>query len=784
MMKSATGRALWRRTRGARWPVAVLAGVALAFVAPEMLRGEVLDPTSVPARIDPAFETQVPASRNPLAFDSAYVFGPDLREVRRQLADGHLPLWNSGLAGGRPLLASQQHGATFPLTWPALVLPQDWTLTVLLAVKLLLAALGLYLFARSLGLGTVGGVVAGLAFGCGSYIFDWAQHPQVNVYLLVPWMFLVARRIGRDARVLDGGALGALFGLALLGGHPQSALLVGVPAVAFAFATAWTRRYLAGAPRPRSIGLVLALAGLIGLALGAVALVPFVEALRVSDGSERGSSGLPWESLLSVVAPNFQGRPTWTSADFSDVANYAERTVYIGCIPLALAIVGGRYGRGRERRFFFYLILAALAFALDLPAVHTLAELPGIDAVNADRAIVLAVFAACVLAGYGAEALNRLTGPQYARAVRLFGLTIGLSLVPVLVEPHDIAAWPRALAGLPDAMYDPLDRSVVAARDEIAWVVLATLGWLAIRRRPRWAIVIGLIAVDLVAVNRGYHPFEEAGRTQQPSPTVVRALRETNTTHQRVAGLGGALAPNLALDYGLRDLRGHDHPPIARTKRLWSAFYGLTEARLDIATAGGPEISKLTALFAVRRVVVPNGVAVPPGMREVEKTQSGLTVVEHAETLPRAWLASSVTGAKSEEAALEAVRELPISALRELPVVEGSPPRLGAGETGSVRFLRDDPGEVVLRVSAPARRLLVLADVDYPGWYGEIDGESATIRAANLAFRSVVVPPGTHTVRFAYRPTSFRIGFILSALTALGLLVALIVRRRAAAERM
>lgn len=748
--------------------------MALLFVVPEMLRGEVLDPTSVPARIDPAFETQVPASRNPLAFDSAYVFGPDLREVRRQLHDGHLPLWNSRVGGGRPLLASQQHGATFPLTWPSLVLPQDWTLTALLALKLFLAALGIYLFARALGLGPVAGLVAGLAFGSGSYMFDWAQHPQVNVYLLLPWMFLVARRVGRDARVFDGLALGGLFGVALLGGHPQSVLLVGLPAVAYAFVTAWEMRYVAGAPRPRSVALMLILAGAVGWALGAVAVLPFVEALSASEGGERGSTGLPWESLVSLVAPNFQGRPTWPSADFSEVANYAERTVYIGCLPLALAIVGGGFGRGRERRFFVYLIAAALAFALDLGVVHKIAEVPGIDAVNTDRAVVVAIFAACVLAAYGVEALNRLTGPRYRRAVGAFGLAIGLSLVPVLVQPHELAAWPRAVAGLVTGSYDPLDRSIVAARDEIAWFVLAILGWLVVRRRPRWSIVIGLIAVDLLAVNRGYHPFEDAGQSRRPSPAVVSALRETNATSQRIAGLGGTFAPNLALDYGLTDLRGHDHPPIARTKSLWTAFYGQTEARMDIATDGGPEISKLTALFAVRRIVVPQGIPVPGGMRKVLETQSGLTVVEDPQALPRAWLASSVTEVKGEDAALEAVRELPVSALREVPVVEGSVPQLGPGDPGSVRFLRDDPADVVLRVSAPARRLLVLTDVDYPGWHAEVDGEEASIRAANVAFRSVVLPPGTHTVRFAYRPESFRIGAGLSAMTGLSLLLAFI----------
>ena len=53
-----------------------------------------------------------------------------------------------------------------------------------------------------------------------------------------------------------------------------------------------------------------------------------------------------------------------------------------------------------------------------------------------------------------------------------------------------------------------------------------------------------------------------------------------------------------------------------------------------------------------------------------------------------------------------------------------------------------------------------------------VDGEPVAIERANLAFRSVYVPAGTHTVRWVYRPTSYRVGLGISAAALLALVIA------------
>jgi uncharacterized membrane protein YfhO len=78
----------------------------------------------------------------------------------------------------------------------------------------------------------------------------------------------------------------------------------------------------------------------------------------------------------------------------------------------------------------------------------------------------------------------------------------------------------------------------------------------------------------------------------------------------------------------------------------------------------------------------------------------------------------------------------------------------------------------VIQATATARSLVVLTDDFYPGWSATVDGRPAPVRRVDYLLRGVALTPGTHTVVFSYQPASWTVGWIISALTALGLLAA------------
>ncbi|UCC63897.1 MAG: YfhO family protein, partial [Anaerolineae bacterium] len=62
---------------------------------------------------------------------------------------------------------------------------------------------------------------------------------------------------------------------------------------------------------------------------------------------------------------------------------------------------------------------------------------------------------------------------------------------------------------------------------------------------------------------------------------------------------------------------------------------------------------------------------------------------------------------------------------------------------------------------------LVLSDTHYPGWQVDVDGQRGRLHRANLLFRAVYLPPGSHTVEFQFQPQSLRLGAAVSILTVL-----------------
>jgi uncharacterized membrane protein YfhO len=63
---------------------------------------------------------------------------------------------------------------------------------------------------------------------------------------------------------------------------------------------------------------------------------------------------------------------------------------------------------------------------------------------------------------------------------------------------------------------------------------------------------------------------------------------------------------------------------------------------------------------------------------------------------------------------------------------------------------------VEIAVDAKSSTILTLHDLWYPGWEVEIDGVQRPMLRADVLFRGVEVPAGSHKVVFAFRPLSWK----------------------------
>jgi hypothetical protein len=94
----------------------------------------------------------------------------------------------------------------------------------------------------------------------------------------------------------------------------------------------------------------------------------------------------------------------------------------------------------------------------------------------------------------------------------------------------------------------------------------------------------------------------------------------------------------------------------------------------------------------------------------------------------------------------------------------GLPTGMPAG--GSARLLDYANTGVRIEVDSPGGGILVLNDVWHPWWRATLDGKEAEILQANVLFRAVVVPRGTHVVHFSFHPLAGAMAEVASKVTS------------------
>ncbi|MFO7976261.1 MAG: YfhO family protein, partial [Candidatus Hydrogenedentota bacterium] len=100
-------------------------------------------------------------------------------------------------------------------------------------------------------------------------------------------------------------------------------------------------------------------------------------------------------------------------------------------------------------------------------------------------------------------------------------------------------------------------------------------------------------------------------------------------------------------------------------------------------------------------------------------------------------------------------------------------------EDRKIRITERSPNSVALTVfELPEPRLLVHLDAYYPGWKAYLDGEETCVYRADEAFKAVLLPQGTHTVRFVFRSPLAYVGAGISGLTFLFAIPALFFTRK------
>jgi hypothetical protein len=157
-----------------------------------------------------------------------------------------------------------------------------------------------------------------------------------------------------------------------------------------------------------------------------------------------------------------------------------------------------------------------------------------------------------------------------------------------------------------------------------------------------------------------------------------------------------------------------------------------------------------------------------------------VSVFENARALPRAWLATGERVATGEET-LSIIRTgkapdgSPWNPLETALVERSTGLPFDPGNKGEQKswptVIRHEPSQLEVKTESAVAGILVVSENYYPGWRAYVDGRMVKILGVNYNQRGVALPAGNHVVTFAYWPLSVLAGFVISALTLLGLLL-------------
>ncbi len=535
-----------------------------------------------------------------------------------------------------------------------------------------------------------------------------------------------------------------------------------------------------------------------------------------------------WEAIVLLI-PGFYGISGLQSPYYwGHVEPWTNASVYVGLIPIILAVVALRERRTAFTIFVSIVTLVVIVISLgrNFPFVYDalFSVLPFFNKFRAPMMILHALpFLVGLLGAVGYDAIEELARRRGKEAERLMrGLAYaaagagGLLLLSfvfketlrdilsgfLFLREGEVAELQRQYGTRTQSVITQIKqiRFDIFWKDYLKFLLLAAAGtgvaamYLKRNLRPAFfsILMVILVLVDLMVIDNKLI-------TPQPAGAVEQSFRMDETTKFlkdqpglfRIFPLGQDLFMDNSFAYfGLQSIGGYS-----------PAKLKIYQTMLDSCMYHGPDpefplnmnvVDMLNVKYLVGQFQLP-----PDRFRLVHVDQARrLNTYENPGALPRAFFVDTVLTAPGDEEVFRTLNSPTFNPAKEAIVHGPFTEHAGKSDSTSAAVTKFESSEISIQVYTASPALLVLSEVYYPaGWSATIDGQPATIYRTDDILRSVVVPAGAHTVDFTFAPKSYALGLLLShsawGLTALLLLAGLwytpsirqrLFRRRPAAE--
>ena len=717
---------------------------------------------------------------------------PEYHYAFGRLRAGELPQWNSGILCGVPFLANPRIGVFQPLNAIFCGLETGQAMAAHGFLCHALMGIGMVLFARSMGLGLLAALGAGVAYAfCGTAAAGISRPPIANTLAWAPflfWSICGASRRGFPFR--DALLPGLLIALVLLSGAPSIALAFLCTALCYALCHL-VRRPAQGRFDLRQRMEWLLLVCVLGIGLSAVQWLPTLGWALTLDrpGDALAAIGLSRELPLSLQ--------TFLGQLLVPKSGALPRIAYLGAIAIAIlpaALLTPPYWR---REGLIFILASALLIVL---SVGGPSEWPG--RFPWLSALFPGMFCLTTVLALGLDRI--LSCPLRSNASR--------RLIPLLAL---MVVWWGLLFYI----------SPSAPRGRLIAALLLLVPFLFIRIRavtaPLALLFIALLFIDLVSSSRSLyrHPFQDAPACYRVHTTAM-AKAELQALDARIGISAGILDYSLPsnlpmLAPTLKSAGGNW--PLTREQSIWWRRLQGSESNSSMANlsqdAAAPRLlnaMSVKAIMAGRDSGLYSETWSKPGPAlhaltvDTATSAAGITpdaatgvrVLANNDALPRAYWTPTWRDAEGIVAACDLLGEEGFNGMQQCIVDRDSPgyDRLAeqvpnkttalpaTGDVArNVQCLLEEirPETVVLRVNTLQPGITVLTDTWDRGWHATLNGKPCPILRVNGLFRGIITPAGDNEIQFVYRPISLRAGLGVTLGTMiLGILIGVLSRKR------
>ncbi len=671
-----------------------------------------------------------------------------------------LPLWNPYDFSGEPLLANFQSAAFYPLNILLFIFPFQIGWSLLIILQPLLAGIFLYLYLRKMKVSLYGSLLSAITFSFCGFSIAWMEwNIIVQTALWLPLIFLVKEILIEKFTYKWAVVLILIESTMIFAGHLQTFFYIFIISDTYLMGRIgqeilrkskhdhFLSRYI------NKFAQFLLLACIIAL-ITSIQWLPTLQFIQLSardiDQSQWQQAGwfIPWQHLIQFVVPDFFGNPT--TLNYWGVWNYAELVGYVGIVSFILAMVAIFYRRDTKTLFFGAFFFLSLLFAL--PTIFAqlpfILHVPLISTSQPTRLLFITDFCLAILAGLGLDTWlqNKKTVLLPVAIISIFfiglwGFVITKNHFGFSINPNDLLTTKRNL----------IFSSLLFAGTVCLFLLLLIISFM--KKWKKWDIIFATILIaitifDLFRFGWKFLPFAPA-QYLYPSTKTITFLQNNIGNYRYMTTNSQILPPNVSIMYKLQSVDGYDP--------LYLLAYGEFIAASE---RGNPNIQPP---FGYNRIITPHrydsplmnilGVKYVLSLNDIHSSsltkvfQEGETrVYENKKVLPRAFFAKNIISTNSKQQTIDTMFNSVFNPKNTAVVQDYSGSTMfSAGMANIVSYAENI---VIIHTENSGGGFLVFTDIYYPTWRAYIDGKEAKLIRTDYTLRGIVVPSGSHTVRF------------------------------------